>query len=162
MSKKIGIREYYEILREIKGLSERLEDTRKRKKYYKALLEGRNIDLNTDLGCQKYSDEILGQGGKPSSKVEQEIERKYSQYEEYYVHAIKEENYLEDRIYNLELDIKDIEYMLKRLTDDEIKVLELKYKHRKPIKRIVIELFGGARTTAYRCIKDIEAKIMIV
>lgn len=133
--------------------------TRKRIEEIRETLKGTNINFSTDIKAQQYSDDIVGQGGKPSSKVEQELERRYSQIETYLEHYIKEESYIMDKIYNLQIDIEHMDLAFNGLNDIEKKVIIQKFKEKHSMRKIAYTLFGGAERTAYRAYEKALVKI---
>lgn len=153
------IKEYFKIEKQIKDLNKRLIATRDKIEEYKELLKNVNMEFYIDLGCQQYSDEIKAKGGKPSSKVEQEIERRYRQVENYLAHYIREECYIEDKIHNLQIDIEHMDMAFEELNSVEKEVVIERFKNKNSMKKISWKLFGGAERTAYRVYNKAIEKI---
>lgn len=144
------IKEYFKIEKQIKDLNKRLIVTRNKIEEYRELLKDVNMKFYVELGCQQYSDDIKGQGGKPCSKIEQEIERKYAQIENYLAHYIREECYIEDKIHNLQIDIEYMNVAFEELNSVEKEVVIERFKNKNSMRKISWKLFGGAERTAYR------------
>lgn len=153
------IKEYYINQRKLNVMENKLKDIRFRIEEVEKKLTGSNISLKTDLGCQKYIDDIMGQGGKPSSKVEQEIESLYNKLESLLENLKREEANTLEAIVKLETEIHNIEYALEQLDEQEIELLEARYKRHNQVRSIAIDMFGGVERTAYRALKKVLEKL---
>ncbi len=161
MNVKIVLTNYYKNIRELEKYKKQMKDIKNQIEYYRNAIKESKISFNTDLGCQQYSDEILGKGGKPSSKVEQQLEKKIEQLETYLEHYIREENYITDKIFNLEIDIRDIKKHLEKLEQEELKLIEERYREGLTVSSIAYKYFSGIERTAYRKYDELHKKILL-
>lgn len=155
------IKAYYINQRKLNVMKNKLKDIRFRIEEVEKKLTGSNISLKTDLGCQKYNNDIMAKGGKPSSKVEQEIESLYKQLESLLEKLKREEANTLEAIFKLETDIHNIEYALEQLDKQEIELLEARYKKHNSVRQIAYSMFGGIERTAYRNIRKVLGKLEV-
>lgn len=153
------VKDYFKNVKELKDQELKLIEIRNKLKEYKEMLKGANLKFYVDLGCQQYTDDILGQGGKPCSRVEKELEKRYRQIENYLEHYIRHESYTLDRIHNLNIDIEPIGGAMKELSPLELEVITRRYKEKESVKAISHKLFGGVEKTVYRINKRAFEKI---
>lgn len=108
-----------------------------------------NIDSYTNMGIDYSRDFVqtspagAGEGElrviKYINNLEKELERK--------VIAISSIN---SEIRKIELEVEDMKNNLNLLDEEQKKFITLKYKNKKSVDHIAIEMLGGARSTAYR------------
>lgn len=153
------VKEYFKNLKELKDQEDKLVEIKSKLVEYKEMLKGANLKFYVDLGCQKYVDDIQGQGGKPTSKVEQELEKRYRQIENYLEYYIRHESHTLDRIHNLNIDIEPVRGAMKELSPLELEVITRKYKEKESVKAISHKLFGGVEKTVYRINKKAFEKM---
>lgn len=140
---------YYRNLKEIEKLKKVIETLNKQVEQIEDKIRNTNVKIDyyqsgmaisekvqTSLNCASYAErEII----KAIEKLERELIQKKKK-------ILK----LEARIREKEEQIADMDYNISMLSEEYKRFLEWKYGERKSIDWIATEMYGGARTTAYR------------
>lgn len=126
-------------------LKKQQEEIKEEMKCLKAL----NIDSYTNMGIDYSRDSIQispNGAGEGEIKVIQYITDLEKEYERRMENIYK----LNSRVRDLEIEVEDMKHILEQLDEEQRKFIKLKYRNRKSVEWIAIELMGGAKSTAYR------------
>lgn len=112
-------------------------------------LKALNIDSYINMGIDYSKDPIqtsptgAGEGEIRTIQYINDLEKEYER---------KVENIykLNSKIRDIEIDVEDMKHNLDLLDEEQKKFIKLKYKNRKSVEWIAIEMLGGAKSTAYR------------
>lgn len=151
--------EYYTNIKKLNRLKNRYEHIEKKIEEVAESMIGVHLILNSSIAAQNYSDDIKGQGGKPCSTMDREIEKIYKQRENYLLNLKKEKAYLYNDILELESRILNVENDMLCLEEAEIKLLEERFKYNKSVRVIASEMFFGVESTTYNKITEVLEKV---
>lgn len=155
------IREHYLNIKKLNKLNNIYKNIEKRVEEVAESMLGAHIMLNSDIAAQKYSDDIQGSGGKPCSSMDKEIENIYKQREKHLLNLKKEKAYIYNNILELESKISVVESAILHLDENEIRLLEARFKDHKTVRIIAYDMYCGTESVAYSKLKEVLAKIKI-
>ena len=138
-----GIKERNSLIIEIEGLN-------RQKKIIAEDIQNTNIELEADLNMGiSYGEKVQTSATGTSYAEQQSIA---------HINKLQRElNYINKKLFKKKAKIREIErnsialkYNIDTLSEDDKQFLEWKYGENKSVDWIATEMFGGARTTAYR------------
>ena len=103
--------------------------------------DGMGIDYAKDIVT--FSSDNAGSAEKETIRYINNLEKDYK----YIVQKIIKQN---TKIRELELEIYNVEFNVNMLSEEFKRFVELKYRDKKSVDWIAVEMYGGARSTAYR------------
>lgn len=143
---------YYKQLKFIQKLKRKIDllyDQKEQVEKEKVELRNLRVEIGNNMGIDYSRDKV-----QASSSGSSEVERGVIKYiddldkeEERILRKILKTN---AKIRTIEMELWDIEYNLNMLNEELRRFVEWKYGEKKSIEWISIEMYGGARMTAYR------------
>lgn len=169
MSKSVNFKEterrislYYQNIKRIKKLKNRivtLEEQLKEILIEMKELKNFKMELYLNMGID-YSKQVIKSYANPTNEVEREIYKYIDDLRKKCILTKKRILRAKDKIRGYEYINQDIEFCINsELSEDEKKLLELKYSEKESIEYIAEILFTGARSTTYRKREDIIKKL---
>lgn len=143
---------YYKQLKFIEKLKSKLILLGKQKEQIeKEKVELRHLDIDTELSMGiDYSREKIQSSRSSAGEAEREIIKYIDNLDKQLKYIIKNILKINVEIRELELQIQDTEFNLSMLNDESQKFIRWKYGEEKSIEWISVEMYQGARSTAYR------------
>ena len=155
MTKK-DLKDYYKDIREIEKLQERVKKLKKLRQEIIDNMNNGNITLEADIQAISYNNASISKTGICVSQQERAIEKAYqaldNKQSDLYVEIIETETLISD----LQLKNLDIDYFLKNLDYEDLKLIELYFRDKKTALQISFILNMHASTVARRINKIIE------
>ncbi|GKX65633.1 hypothetical protein [Inconstantimicrobium mannanitabidum] len=115
----------------------------------KVELKHMSLDTYTNLGVD-YSREKIQSSSTGTSEAERETIKYIDKLEKERINKIKKMQKTNCRIRTIEEEQEDMRSNIEMLNEENKRFLEWKYGEQKSMDWIAIEMFQGARTTAYR------------
>ncbi|MGL5765665.1 MAG: hypothetical protein ACRCX8_08495 [Sarcina sp.] len=129
----------------------------------KVKLEIKNLnefetDVYSNMGID-YSKDMVQTSSQNSNEVERAMIKYINKLEKTFENKLNQKLKYSEELREIEFLNHDIEFNLNMLAEDKKQFIEYKYKHKKSMKWIAIEVFSGIESTAFRkrdeLIKDI-------
>lgn len=108
-----------------------------------------NIETGTNMGID-YSRDKIQCGSSGVGEAEREVIKYISNLERDYNYTVKKMLKTRAKIRDMEVQIQDMQFNLSMLNEESKRFIEWKYGEEKSIEWIAEEMYGGARSTAYR------------
>lgn len=140
---------YYRSLKEIEKLKNRVVLLWKQKEQIEQDIRNTNVKIDYVQSGAVISERVQT-SSFGTSYAEREIVNAIEKLERELLHKKRKILKLHARIREMEEQIADMDYNISMLSEEYKRFLEWKYGERKSIDWIATEMYGGARTTAYR------------
>ncbi|SHJ52711.1 hypothetical protein SAMN02745163_02071 [Clostridium cavendishii DSM 21758] len=112
-------------------------------------LKNLKIETGLNMGID-YSRDKIQSSSDGSGEAERETIKYIENLEKEYRYVVKKMLKINARIREIEIQIQDMQYNLSMLSEESKRFIEWKYAELKSIDWIAVEMYGGARSTAYR------------
>lgn len=108
-----------------------------------------NIETGNNMGID-YSRDRIQSSSSGVGEAEREVIRYINNLEREYNYTVKKMLKTRAKIRDIEVQIQDMQFNLAMLNEESKRFIEWKYGEEKSIEWIAEEMYGGARSTAYR------------
>lgn len=149
---------YYRNLKEIEKLKKVIETLNKQVEQIEDKIRNTNVKIDYYQSGMALGERVQT-SSTGTSYAEREIIKAIEKLERELIQKKKKILKLEARIREKEEQIADMDYNIQMLNEEYKKLIEWKYGEGKSIDWIATEMYGGARTTAYRKREEIVESI---
>ncbi|WP_409068821.1 hypothetical protein ACFLKB_17445 [Clostridium sp. FAM 1755] len=140
---------YFTSKKELDKLKNRVNHLSNRIEIIMDKIKNNNVTLGEESRSRTY-DEIVQTSSNGTSYAERELVRQIEKLEIELGEKIKKKGKVEYKIREMEEEISVMENNLSSLNEENKKFIEFKYGENKSVDWIAVEMFGRARSTAYR------------
>lgn len=140
---------HYRALKSIETLKDEIEELELQRERITKDIRGTNIALDTDLTSIRYGEKVQS-SIIDKSEIEKNLIIQIQRLEKEILITTAKINRKKFRMLDLERETIHMRNKIKRLGEKDQQFLFFKYGAKESMDWIAIELFGGARTTAFR------------
>lgn len=146
---------YFNSLNIIDTLKIEIEELKRQREIIRKDIQETNIFIEADLNMSVSYDEKVQTSSSRTSYVENQLIKQIKQLEENLTFTNLRILKKKSKSRCLEREVISLKPIINTLDHEEKKFIKLKYRDKKSMEYVSVELFGGVRMTAYRKRKDL-------